>query len=262
MKPVLVPSARAVVRVHDLPGHGVPIVVVHGLGCASSCDYPGVVREAPLASRRVVLVDLLGSGFSDRPPDFAYTVAAHARVVEEVVDALEIPAVDLFGHSMGGAVAIEAATRLGVRARSLVLSEPNLDSGGGLFSRAIAAFAEAENVARGHEATAREAAATGDRVWAGSLATSASFAMHRAAVSLVRGGEPPWREQLLAHTARRTVLFGARSLPDADVERLRHQGLDVAVVPEAGHSMAWENPAGLAAAIARACAGPGDSPGI
>ncbi|MFN7987905.1 MAG: alpha/beta hydrolase [Thermoanaerobaculia bacterium] len=255
MKPVFVPSARALVRVHDLPGRGVPIVFVHGLGCASSCDYPGVVREEPLAARRAVLVDLPGSGFSDRPPDFAYTVSAHARVVEEAVDALEIPAIDLFGHSMGGAVAIEAATRLGVRVRSLVLSEPNLDAGGGVFSRAIAAFTETDYVARGHEATAREAAASGDRVWAGSLAASAPFAIHRAAVSLVRGGDPPWRDQLLAHPSRRTVLFGARSLPDADVERLRLAGLDVAVVPEAGHSMAWENPAGLAAAIARACSG-------
>lgn len=256
MKPVFVASAGAVVRVHELPGRDVPLVFVHGLGCASSCDYPGVVREGPLVERRVVLIDLLGSGFSDRPPGFAYTVAAHARVVEEVVDALEIAAVDLFGHSMGGAVAIEAATRLGVRVRALALSEPNLDAGGGVFSRAMAALAEADYVARGHDATAREAAASGDRVWAGSLATSAPFAMHRAAVSLVRGGDPPWRAQLLAHPSRRTVLFGARSLPDPDVERLRLAGLDVAVVPEAGHSMAWENPAGLAAAIARACSGP------
>jgi len=47
----------------------------------------------------------------------------------------------------------------------------------------------------------------------------------------------------------RTVIFGARSLPDPDAERLKELGVAVRVVPDCGHAMAWENPAGLAAAI-------------
>jgi pimeloyl-ACP methyl ester carboxylesterase len=84
------------------------------------------------------------------------------------------------------------------------------------------------------------------------MAATAPFAAHRAAVSLVEGSSPSWRQQLVALQIPRTVLFGTRSLPDPDVEALPTVGVGVAIVPDAGHSMAWENPSGLARAIAAA----------
>ena len=39
------------------------------------------------------------------------------------------------------------------------------------------------------------------------------------------------------------------TLPDADAKRLPEEGVHVEIVPEAGHLMAWENPAGLALAL-------------
>ncbi len=78
--------------------------------------------------------------------------------------------------------------------------------------------------------------------------------MHRGAVSLVCGGTPSWREQLAALPMPRTVIFGARSLPDPDTERLPALGVRVAIVPDAGHSMAWEAPTALAEAVAKAIA--------
>jgi pimeloyl-ACP methyl ester carboxylesterase len=141
------------------------------------------------------------------------------------------------------------------RVEHLVLSEPNLDPGGGAFSRSIAEQAESRYAACGHAETIREAARAGNRTWAGSMSATASFAVHREAVSLVRGGSPSWRRQLLHLDTPRTVLFGANSLPDPDAESLSRSGVGVAIVPEAGHSMAWENPSGLARAIAHACIG-------
>jgi pimeloyl-ACP methyl ester carboxylesterase len=259
VKSIPLSSPRAAVRVHDLPGGGIPLVFLHGLGCASSCDYPRVARDSSLSSRRAVLIDLLGSGFSDRPFDFDYSIQAHARVVAAVISALHFDMLDLFGHSMGGAVAIEAATLLSARVCHLILSEPNLDAGGGAFSRAIAAQTEVDYLAHGHDAAIREATASGNHVWAGSMAVTAPFAAHRAAVSLVQGGSPSWRGQLLGHPAQRTVLFGSLSLPDSDMASLPRSGIDVAVIPQAGHSMAWENPSGLATAIAAACSRAGDT---
>lgn len=252
MRSLVLVSPRATLRFHDLPGRGAPIVFVHGLGCASSHDYPAVVRDPALASRRAILVDLLGSGFSDRPEDFEYTVAAHARVVVMLLDALGIAACDLYGHSMGGAVAIVAATMDPGRVAHLVLSEPNLEPGGGVFSRSIAGQREERYVASGHAETIRDAARAGNEIWAGSMAATAPFAVHRGAVSLVEGSSPSWRQQLVALGMPRTVLFGARSSPDPDVEALAAAGVCVAIVPDAGHSMAWENPSGLARAIAAA----------
>lgn len=63
MKSLVLESPEATIRFHELPGAGAPLVIVHGLGCASSCDYPAVARAPSLASRRahlVALVDALG----------------------------------------------------------------------------------------------------------------------------------------------------------------------------------------------------------
>ncbi len=236
-------------RYHDLPGGGTPLLFVHGLGCASSSDYPRVAAEPALAGRRMLLLDLLGFGFSDRPADFGYAVEDHARTVCALLDGLPLESLDLFGHSMGGSIAIAVAALRSERVRHLVLGEPNLDPGGGSFSTPIARMTEAEYVARGHAAEVSKEAEKGDPIWAGTAAVALPLAVHRGAVSLVRGASPTWREQLAALPMPRTLIFGARSLPDPDTERLPRIGVSVRVVPEAGHSMAWENPAGLAAAI-------------
>ena len=241
-------------RLHELAGDGLPLLFIHGLGCASSCDYPAVTAAPALRGRRALLVDLPGYGFSDKPDAFSYGIDAHAAAVEELMDLLGLRRVDLFGHSMGGAVAITVAARRRERVEHLVLSEPNLDTGGGVFSRAIASASEQDHVTRGHADVIRDALASGSQAWAGSVAIASPRAVHRDAVSLVRGADPSWRTQLLGLAGLpRTLVFGEHSLPDDDHAGFPAQGVDVDVVPAAGHAMAVENPAGLAAAIARAC---------
>lgn len=242
------------IRLHDLAGEGTPLIFIHGLGCASSCDYAAVAAAPALRGRRALLVDLPGYGFSDKPNSFAYGIEAHAAVVEELMDLMDLDRIDLFGHSMGGAVAITVAARRRDRVSHLVLSEPNLDTGGGVFSRGIASLSEQEYVAHGHAADIRDAVVSGNAIWAGSVAVASALAVHRDAVSLVRGSNPSWRAQLLGLAGLpRTVVFGEHSLPDDDHAGFPAHGVDVDAVAGAGHSMAIENPAGLAASIARAC---------
>jgi pimeloyl-ACP methyl ester carboxylesterase len=236
-------------RFHDLPGTNPPILFIHGLGCASSCDFPRIAADPALVGRRMILVDLLGSGFSDQPMDFGYTVENHASTLGALIEGLQLSSVDLVGHSMGGSIAIVVARRNPAIVRRLVLSEPNLDAGGGIFSRPIAQQSEADYIAYGHAESVRQAAIEGQAIWSGSLRMSSPLAVHRGATSLVRGGSPSWREQLEALTIPRTVIFGSKSLPDPDTERLPQVGIMVRVVPDAGHSMAWENPSGYAEAI-------------
>ena len=245
----------AVLRYHDLPGHGAPLLMLHGLGCASSFDYPRLLAEPALAGRRALLVDLLGFGFSDKPDDFRYDTGSQALALSQWLERLDLPAVDLFGHSMGGSVAIELATLQPGRVRRLVAAEPNLDSGGGSFSRALAAWDERDYIARGHADII--AACRGDNpAWAGSMAVASPLAAHRAAAELVKGRPVSWREQLLALTMPRCLIFGERSLPDPDTEWLPRHGIATRIVADAGHSLALDNPAGLAAAIAGALAEP------
>jgi len=246
------PGRAERVRFLDLPGEGPPLVFVHGLGCASSHDYPEVAAHAALAHRRRLLVDLPGFGFSDRPDDFAYTVDAHADALAALTAAVAPGPFALFGHSMGGAVAIALAAREHGRVLRLVLSEPNLDEGGGAFSRPVAARAEADYVARGHDAAVRAAELGGMRDWAATMRAASPLAVHRGAVSLVAGASPSWRARLAAMTMPRAVLFGANSLPDPDTERLPALGVAVRIVPGVGHAMANENPSAVAEAIAAA----------
>lgn len=246
MRAFELPGLPSSLRFHDLPGEDPPILFIHGLGCASSCDYPRVAADPALAGRRMLLVDLLGFGFSDRPEDFGYAVEDHADTVSALLEGLGLAAVDVFGHSMGGAVAIAVAARNRERVRRLVVSEPNLDPGGGPFSRPMAARPEADYVAGGHAESVRQAFADGHHIWAATLRAASPLAVHRGAVSLVRGGSPSWRELLETLPMPRTIVFGARSLPDPDTERLPRSGVSVRIVPDAGHSMAFENAFGLA----------------
>jgi pimeloyl-ACP methyl ester carboxylesterase len=245
---------KSQIRYHDMQGSGPPLIFIHGLGCASSCDYPRIASDPALRGRRMLLVDLLGSGFSDRPTGFGYTVEDHARTVAALARHLAFGSLDLFGHSMGGAVAIVAAGLLRDRVQHLVLGEPNLDPGGGVGSRRIAAMTEAEYVARGHDDLVRASLAEGNGTWAASLSISSPRAVHRAATSLVAGGKPTWREQLYELPMSKVVICGEASLPHVDTERLPRAGVNVDIVPAAGHAMAWENPSGLALALRRALA--------
>ncbi len=243
-------KANAVLRFRDIPGKGIPIIFLHGMGCASSSDYPRVVASPALRGRHALLIDFFGSGFSDRPESFGYSVSDLASVIEEFIKNFCSDKVHLYGHSLGGSVAIEAAALCRKQVASLIVSEPNLDPGGGTFSRPIAEQSEREFVKRGHAETVKSALKQGHSIWSSSLAISLPAAIHREAVSLVEGSSPTWRELLTSLPMHRTIIFGERSLPDPDAKRLPTHGVEVRIVRNAGHSMAWENPAALARCIA------------
>ncbi|WP_292599852.1 alpha/beta hydrolase [Mesorhizobium sp.] len=236
----------------EIDGGGTPLIMIHGLGCASSYEYPDVALSPALRERHVILIDLLGFGYSDHPVDFGYRMEDHAEVVAQFIEAVSLDRIDLYGHSMGGSVAVEVAHRLQSRIGNLVLSEANLDSGGGQFSRNIAASNEADYVRHVHVETVADALAAGNCDWAATMRLCSPLAVHRGARSLVEGVEPSWRDRFYQHPAHRAFIFGERSLPDPDVAVLGARGIQVLIVKNSGHSMGLENPTELASAIAEA----------
>lgn len=252
MKTFALSGQKGVLRYLEISGTTTPLIFLHGLGCASSYEYPHVALAGPLAGRHAFLVDLLGFGYSDRPQNFGYLIREHAQTIYEFVEGLGFTEVDLFGHSMGGTVAIEAATLLKERVRHLVLSEANLESGGGQGSRAIASVNEDVYVFRKHFEMIKEAKASGYVDWALTMRQSDPFAVCCGAKSLVAGATPDWRKLLYQHPAKKAFIFGEHSLPDPDLEELVRNGISTYVVSQAGHSMGLENPYGLAAAIGEA----------
>lgn len=245
-------AAGCRVRYHDLPGAGVPVVFIHGLGCASSHDYPEVASQQCLAGRRRLLVDLPGAGYSERPTDFGYRVRDMAEVVLELLDHVGPGRVVLFGHSAGGAVALEVARHAERRLAGLVLSEANLDpSPPGAASLRIASQPLDDFIAHGYSDLLAEVAGAGDQ-WAAPVGSWSPAALWRLAESLRLGQDPSGRDVLYGLTCPRTYLIGELSLPDPDSAELTRRGVRVDVVPGVGHSMAWEDPAATAEAIAHA----------
>jgi pimeloyl-ACP methyl ester carboxylesterase len=241
--------ARCRVRYHDLPGGGVPLLFVHGLGCAASYEYPRVYADPAFGNRRSVLIDLPGSGYSERPAAFSYGTTDQARVVAELVEHLGLNRFYLYGHSMGGSIAIEVAAMMPAKIAGLIVSEPNFQAGGGMFSRGIAAQQESEFVHSGFAAMLSEEQSP----WAGSLLSTAPYAVWREAASLVAAISPSWLELFTALQLPKWLIFGEKSLPDPDFTAVQEAGINTIILSNAGHSMSWENPAGLARALAACC---------
>jgi haloalkane dehalogenase len=237
------------IRYHDFPGKGTPILFIHGLGCAGSFDYPQVAAQEELSENRCILVDLLGSGFSDKPDDFSYKVSDHAEYLLDFISYLDLNQFILYGHSLGGAVALSLADRCRDRISKIILSEANLDSGGGLTSRAIAAYEAKEFLSRGFQEIILENQKASNEMWAASFSVTSPKAVYLISKSAIEGQTPSWREVLYSLDCPKTFIFGENSLPDPEMQVLIDHGLHIEVVKNAGHSMAWENPKGLAIAI-------------
>jgi pimeloyl-ACP methyl ester carboxylesterase len=90
-------------------GGGEPVVLIHGFPTSSHL-WARVASCLP-DGHRVLLVDLLGYGRSDRPRGRPLTLRAHAERVVEVLDVLGINYACVVGHDFGAGVAQQLAVR-------------------------------------------------------------------------------------------------------------------------------------------------------
>lgn len=99
-----------------------PLLLIHGSGPGVSAWANWRLVMPELArSRRVLAPDMVGFGFSDRPAGIAYTMDTWVQQALDLLDALDLPQVDLVGNSFGGALALALAIRAPSRVRRLVL---------------------------------------------------------------------------------------------------------------------------------------------
>ncbi|QAT48828.1 alpha/beta hydrolase [Caproiciproducens sp. NJN-50] len=252
MKEYSIGRTGHVLRYHDLPGKEMPILFIHGLGCAGSFDYPEAAVQGSLRNHRRILVDLLGAGYSDKPDDFGYAVEDHAEYLLEFIDHLNLGPFILFGHSLGGAIAIALADKCRDRLHQIILSESNLDkSSQGSTSGYIAGFKMEDFIGQGFSGLIKDSRENGNGMWAASMSAWLPKAAYLISKSASEGGNPSWRSVLYSLGCQKTFIFGENSLPDPDVQVLKEHGVQIEIVKQAGHSMAWENPGGLASAISR-----------
>jgi pimeloyl-ACP methyl ester carboxylesterase len=88
------------------PREGDPIVLIHCFSCA--IDWWDGMRPRLEADHRVVAVDLLGHGGSEKPGS-GYTPAHQAELVAQALTKLHVRDAEVVGHSLGGAVSVALA---------------------------------------------------------------------------------------------------------------------------------------------------------
>ena len=90
-------------------GAGEPVVFLHGFPTSSHL-WSDVIPLMP-PGHRLVVIDLLGYGRSDRPLNRAVDVRAHAERVVALLDQLHIAHACIVGHGIGGGIAQSLAIR-------------------------------------------------------------------------------------------------------------------------------------------------------
>ncbi|HUF26357.1 MAG TPA: alpha/beta fold hydrolase [Gemmatimonadaceae bacterium] len=100
-------------------GAGEPVVFLHGFPTSSHL-WQTLIPLMP-AGRRLVVVDLLGYGRSDRPNGRDMSVRGHAERVLAVLDQLGINRACVVGHDVGGGIAQSLAVRHPARVSHLCL---------------------------------------------------------------------------------------------------------------------------------------------
>jgi pimeloyl-ACP methyl ester carboxylesterase len=100
-------------------GAGEPVVFLHGFPTSGHL-WSDVVPLVP-AGHRVVVVDLLGYGRSDRPLGRPVSLRAHADRMVELLDNLGINYACVVGHDIGGGIAQSLAVRHPQRVSRLLL---------------------------------------------------------------------------------------------------------------------------------------------
>jgi pimeloyl-ACP methyl ester carboxylesterase len=105
-----------------------PLILIHGL-LMNRGMFDRLGPEMDDRGNRVITVDLLGHGRSDRPADMSnYSMTFFARQVEALMDHLELDEAVVGGTSLGANVTLELAYLEPKRLRGMMIEMPVLDN--------------------------------------------------------------------------------------------------------------------------------------
>lgn len=91
-------------------GHGEPLLCVHG-NPTWSFAWRNIIK-ALSSEYRVIAIDHVGCGFSDKPPDYPYRLEQHVRNLSRFVTELNLRDITLLAHDWGGAIGLGTAEEL------------------------------------------------------------------------------------------------------------------------------------------------------
>jgi pimeloyl-ACP methyl ester carboxylesterase len=105
-----------------------PLILIHGL-LLSRRMFDRLGPEMAALGNRVIAIDLLGHGSSDRPSEMSnYSMTFFARQVESLMDHLEIRQAVIGGTSLGANTTLELNHLSPERVRAMMIEMPVLDN--------------------------------------------------------------------------------------------------------------------------------------
>jgi pimeloyl-ACP methyl ester carboxylesterase len=111
------------------PASSRPLILLHGLLLSQEMHRP-LAEELASRGNRVITLDLLGHGASDRPRDmWRYSMPGFGEQVIALMDHLGLEQAAVMGTSLGANAALEAASKRPERLRGMVIEMPVLDNG-------------------------------------------------------------------------------------------------------------------------------------
>jgi pimeloyl-ACP methyl ester carboxylesterase len=103
-------------------GSGPAVLLLHGFA-VNADDWRPTLTHLAQAGYHAIAPDALGFGYSAKPGGAAYSLQRYAALNVAILDALEIPAAALVGHSMGGKHALATTILYPSRVRRLLIAD-------------------------------------------------------------------------------------------------------------------------------------------
>lgn len=229
---------------YEVHGQGSPtVVLVHGWCGDRSCW--DVQAEALCPGFRVVTLDLAGHGESDAERQ-VWTMSAFGADVAAVISKLSLQGCILAGHSMGGHIILEAARLLRSQVTGLIWVHsysrlPESRTKEQVHER-LATFHANFNTAattfiRGMLPTAADPFLV-ERLNSQTIATRRDVALG----SLESAWKFGRNTLAILHELRIPITAINPKEPETDVESMRREGVEVALMEGVGHYLMMENP--------------------
>lgn len=234
-------------------GNKPPLILLHGLMTNGLC-WAGLARALE-SEYDVIMPDARGHGKSG-VPDHGYTYEDHANDIAGLIDALELPAFFLLGHSMGGMTAAVVAARNHQALRGLILADPTFlspkvqrevrDSDVADQHRKILQLSLEEVVAAARARHPNRPQETIELFARARLQTSMS------AFDVLTPPNPDYKQLVSSIDIPALLVFGDKGVvTPAVAEELQHLNprLQVEQIPDAGHSVHIDQPERFANAV-------------
>ncbi|GFO32646.1 mesoderm-specific transcript protein-like [Plakobranchus ocellatus] len=105
------------------------LVCLHGFP-SSSYDWIKILPKLREQFSRVIMLDFLGFGFSDKPQSYTYTIGEQADIVENLLMTLHIAGAHVLSHDYGDTVALELLARYNMQQSRISIKSLTLLNGG------------------------------------------------------------------------------------------------------------------------------------